>query len=288
MRKRRGVNVHLLHQMKGSGKWDGKSNVLSGSSSERRAVQDYLESSADIQVDVGVLERLIEPEDEKVCLRCILKYSTRRGSNMFKIFDTSEKKDHLVASSTRWVERQTSIFHKGVDCAMWLQFEGCATSDPHSCSSWVEVELPTFRRVLQDALSEVMKVYPPLKLKVFVADIAAFMEQRNKELPGIAENLLKSIRREIEEKFLKLSIKEGGKEGEINVVASCSNIKEVSGVQQERMCRSCNRCGDIRLGADLRERERTRQLGAKEMATTGSADVRSTAARRNRVSRRTI
>ena len=40
-----------------------------------------------------------------------------------------------------------------------------------------------------------MKVYPPLKLKVFVADITAFMEQRNKELPGTAENLLKSIRR---------------------------------------------------------------------------------------------
>ena len=47
-----------------------------------RAVENYLESSADIKVDVGVLERLIEPEVEKVCLRYILKYSTRRGSNI--------------------------------------------------------------------------------------------------------------------------------------------------------------------------------------------------------------
>ena len=35
--------------------------------------------------------------------------------------------------------------------------------------------------VLQDALSEVMKVYPPLKLKLFVEDVTAFMEGRNKE-----------------------------------------------------------------------------------------------------------
>ena len=32
------------------------------------------------------------------------------------------------------------------------------------------------RIVFQDALSEVMKVSPPLKLKVFVDEITAFME----------------------------------------------------------------------------------------------------------------
>ena len=52
------------------------------------AVEDYLEGSAEIQVDIEALERLIEPEDEKVCLRYILKYSTTRGSNMFKLFNT--------------------------------------------------------------------------------------------------------------------------------------------------------------------------------------------------------
>ena len=62
--------------------------------SERRvmgAVEDYLEGSADIQVDIEALERFIEPEDEKVCLRYILKYSTRRGSDMFKLFDTKRE-----------------------------------------------------------------------------------------------------------------------------------------------------------------------------------------------------
>ena len=68
------------------------------SSSERkvmRAVENYLESSADVQVDVGVLESLIEPEEGKVCLRYILKYSTRRGSSIFQFLNTSKKKDHL-------------------------------------------------------------------------------------------------------------------------------------------------------------------------------------------------
>ena len=46
------------------------------SSSERkvmRAVENYLASSADIQVDVRVPERLVEPEEEKVCRGYILK-----------------------------------------------------------------------------------------------------------------------------------------------------------------------------------------------------------------------
>ena len=49
----------------------------------------------------------MEPEDEEVSLRYILKYSTRGGSNIFQLFFvTKEKKDHLVASKRRWSERQ--------------------------------------------------------------------------------------------------------------------------------------------------------------------------------------
>ena len=65
------------------------------SSSERKvigALEDYLERCADVEVDVEALERLMEPEVE-VCLRYILKYSTRRGSNLFQLLDTKEKKD---------------------------------------------------------------------------------------------------------------------------------------------------------------------------------------------------
>ena len=68
------------------------------------AAENYLENCADIKVDVEAVARLIEPEDEEVCPRYILKYSTRRGSNIFKLFVTGEKKDHLVASRRRWLE----------------------------------------------------------------------------------------------------------------------------------------------------------------------------------------
>ena len=55
----------------------------------------------------------------------------------------------------------------------------------------VNVELPPLPRiVLQDALSEVVKVCLSLKLKVFVGDITAFAEGRNKELERIADNVL--------------------------------------------------------------------------------------------------
>ena len=45
-------------------------------------MEDYLERCAHTEVDFEVLERLTEPEDEEVCLRYILKYSTRGGSNI--------------------------------------------------------------------------------------------------------------------------------------------------------------------------------------------------------------
>ena len=57
-------------------------------------------------MDIEVLKRLMEPEDEEVSLRYILKYSTRSGSNMFQLLGTAQKKHHFVASKRRWLERQ--------------------------------------------------------------------------------------------------------------------------------------------------------------------------------------
>ena len=59
------------------------------SPSERKvmgAVEIFLENCADIKVDIEASARLIEPEDAGVCLRYILKYSTRGGSNIFQLF----------------------------------------------------------------------------------------------------------------------------------------------------------------------------------------------------------
>ena len=81
---------------------------------------------------------------------------------------------------------------------------------PSLGSTWRFLPL---RTVLQDALGEVMKVYPPLlKSNVFV-DITAFMEGRNLELAGNAEAVLRAMRREVEEQGLQLSITEGERKG---------------------------------------------------------------------------
>ena len=98
---------------------------------------------------------------------------------------------------------------------------GGAAPDHHGRPPRVIVELLA-PSVLQVALGEVMKVCPPLKLKVVVDDITAFMEGRNKELRGIAGKVLEFLKREVEEKGVKLSITEGWKEG----IGSCSYLEE--------------------------------------------------------------
>ena len=98
-------------------------------------------------------------------------------------------------------------------------------------------------------------MYPPLKLKVFVGD----MEGRNKELTGVAEKV-KSIGREVEEKGLKLSITEGGKEGKSKVIASCGYLEEK--FQECTKPEGAELATSVEtLGVDLRT---TKQLGAKE------------------------
>ena len=62
-----------------------------------------------------------------------------------------------------------------------VQFEGCVAEPLQTitASKWSCLLL---RTVLQDVLSEVTKIYPPLKLRVFEADITAFVEW---EKPGV-------------------------------------------------------------------------------------------------------
>ena len=70
------------------------------------AAEDYLENCARVKVDIEVLESLLKPENLEVSLRYVLKYLTRRGTNIFQLFDTSEKPNHFVASRRRWLESQ--------------------------------------------------------------------------------------------------------------------------------------------------------------------------------------
>ena len=67
------------------------------------AVEDYLENCAQEKVDIEVVQSLLKPEILEVSPKYILKHSTRRGSNSFRLFDTSEKPNHFVACRRRWL-----------------------------------------------------------------------------------------------------------------------------------------------------------------------------------------
>ena len=80
--------------------------------------------------------------------------------------------------------------------------------------------------MLQDALSDVIQIYPPLKLSVFVNDITALSKGRNKELVEMAENVFRNLKKEVGEKGLKSWITENGKEGKSKMVTSCRYLEE--------------------------------------------------------------
>ena len=75
------------------------------------AVEDYLENCDHVKVDIDILLSLLKPEKLEVSLRYVLKYSTRRGSYIFQLFDTSEKPNFFVASRRRWLESQGKMVH---------------------------------------------------------------------------------------------------------------------------------------------------------------------------------
>ena len=68
------------------------------------AVEDYLETCVQV-VEIELVER---PENLEVSLRYVMKHATYRSSNIFQLFDTSEKSNHFVASRRRWLESQGS------------------------------------------------------------------------------------------------------------------------------------------------------------------------------------
>ena len=60
------------------------------------AVEDYLESCAQVIVDIEVVESLLRPENHEVFLRYVLKHATIK----------SESPNHFVARRKRWSENQ--------------------------------------------------------------------------------------------------------------------------------------------------------------------------------------
>ena len=69
------------------------------------------------------------------------------------------------------------------------------------------------RIVLQDALSEVTKIYPSLKLRVFVVDITALVKGRNKDVAEMAKKVMKKLK-EMEKNKLSVTETWQGRKGQ--------------------------------------------------------------------------
>ena len=137
-----------------------------------------------------------------------------------------------------------------------VQFEGCAAEPLRTItatlpgSKWSCLLL---RVVLQDALSDVTKMYPLLKLRVFVDDITARLKEKNREVAENGKEGDEEIEKEdVGKKGLKLSVTENGKERKSKKIFSCGFLEDE--------LRQCSKEGVTRadgvetLGVDLRTR----------------------------------
>ena len=84
-----------------------------------------------------------------------------------------------------------------------VQVEGCVAESLQTLpgSKWSCLLL---RLVLQDALSEVAKIYPPLKLRVFVDDITALLRRSKRVVAEMATKVMKKVKEEVARKGLKI------------------------------------------------------------------------------------
>ena len=69
-------------------------------------MENYLSKNDCLKLDIEELEPMMSPEDSEVNLMYILMNASRRSSNIFEIFSTKEKSEHLVASKVRLQKRQ--------------------------------------------------------------------------------------------------------------------------------------------------------------------------------------
>ena len=72
-------------------------------------------------------------------------------------------------------------------------------------------------------MSDVTKICPTQKLRVFVDDITVLVKDRNnrnKEVAEMAKKVMKKLKEEVEKKGLTLSVTENGKEGKSKMIAS--------------------------------------------------------------------
>ena len=94
----------------------------------------FRKESVDLRVEIKTLERLMQPGEAEVCLRYILKHATRRGSNMFQLFDTKEKKGPFRGKQKALVEapkeRGVGLARKLAKCVARPKCQGRMANAP--------------------------------------------------------------------------------------------------------------------------------------------------------------
>ena len=70
------------------------------------------------------------------------------------------------------------------------------------------------------------KIYPPLKLRVFVDDITALLMGKNSVVAEMAKQVMKKLKEEVKKKGLNMSVNENGKEGRSKIIASLPLLGE--------------------------------------------------------------
>ena len=131
----------------------------------------------------------------------------------------------------------------------------------------------------EDALSEVTKFYPPLKLRVLVDDITALLMVKTKVVAEMAKKVMKKLKEEVERKGLKMSVTEDGKKGKSKMIASCgfleNELRQFSREEGVTLADSVDT-----LGVDLRTR--IKSVGAKEIARREKCRVRFSLNKKNK------
>ena len=109
------------------------------------AVEDYLEKCAQVKVKFDLVESLRMPEDLEVSSRYVSKHANFGCSNIFQLFDTTEKPNHFVASRRRWLESQVrDDAKKGSGRNEWcdLGYQGARAKAPPCPCSTLQTPLP--------------------------------------------------------------------------------------------------------------------------------------------------
>ena len=89
----------------------------------------------------------------------------------------------------------------------------------------VQVDLFASEDCVAGCFERSYKKYPPLKLRVFLDDIAALLKGKNREVAEMGKKVTKKLKEEVEKKGLKLPVTENGKEGKSKTIASCGFLE---------------------------------------------------------------